>query len=229
MTVTDSPKPLPAASLLLIEPGRQRVLMGRRPDTTRFMPGVYVFPGGAVESSDGSVATHRGLPEEEVRLVAVADDIAPETLAVTAIRETYEETRILCPGQGSLPHCDWPQLIASDWRPDLARLRYLGRALTPPGHHKRYHARFFFTYAESDGLPVACTRELEDLRWVDPGGGEGLPIAPVTRFMLGELRRRLAVSGSPGRTPFYYWRGAVEQVDYDRPFEVDPVAPSSSR
>ncbi len=223
MTITDSPKPLPAASLLLIEPGRQRVLMGRRPDSTRFMPGVYVFPGGAVESADGSVATCRGLPDDEARLLAAADDIDPVTLAVTAIRETYEETHILCPGTGCRQDSDWSQLIASHWRPDLAGMRYLGRALTPPGHHKRYHARFFFTFAESDRLPVASTRELEDLRWVDPGSDEGLPIAPVTRFMLGELRSRLAVSGNPDRTPFYYWRGAVEQIDYDRPADIYPI------
>ncbi len=60
---------LPAASLLLVERSGRRVLMGRRPEASRFMPGVYVFPGGAVESADRSVPACRRLPDRHARLV----------------------------------------------------------------------------------------------------------------------------------------------------------------
>src|SRR5579872_3830990 len=55
--VTTKPKPVrarDAASLILLR-GKGRdleLLAGRRPLSVRFMPGVYVFPGGAVDAED---------------------------------------------------------------------------------------------------------------------------------------------------------------------------------
>ena len=55
--VNTKPKPVrarDAASLILLRgEGRDlELLAGRRPLTVRFMPGVYVFPGGAVDAED---------------------------------------------------------------------------------------------------------------------------------------------------------------------------------
>ena len=50
-------RPRDASSLIMTRRKRQKifVLMGRRSPTARFMPGVFVFPGGAVSSGDGRV------------------------------------------------------------------------------------------------------------------------------------------------------------------------------
>ena len=50
-------RPRDASSLIVTWRERQKifVLMGRRSPTARFMPGVFVFPGGAVSSGDGRV------------------------------------------------------------------------------------------------------------------------------------------------------------------------------
>ena len=52
-------RPRHAASLVLLRGNTDflEVLLGRRPLTARFMPGVYVFPGGALERGDHAVAS----------------------------------------------------------------------------------------------------------------------------------------------------------------------------
>ncbi|MGH7048073.1 MAG: hypothetical protein ACREE2_16985, partial [Stellaceae bacterium] len=47
-------RPRDAASLILLRGDGDglEVLVGRRPLSARFMPGVYVFPGGAIEAGD---------------------------------------------------------------------------------------------------------------------------------------------------------------------------------
>ena len=45
--------PRDASSVIIIKKyNKLYVLMGRRPRTSKFMPGIYVFPGGALDKSD---------------------------------------------------------------------------------------------------------------------------------------------------------------------------------
>ena len=46
--------PKDAASIIILRErkGKIYVLMGKRPENSRFMPGVYVFPGGVLERKD---------------------------------------------------------------------------------------------------------------------------------------------------------------------------------
>src|SRR5580658_8850146 len=89
--VTTKPTPVrarDAASLILLRgEGRDlELLAGRRPLTVRFMPGVYVFPGGAVDAEDR-------LPwQSEVD----ADSLSPRLMrcARAALRETWEEAGV---------------------------------------------------------------------------------------------------------------------------------------
>ena len=52
-------RPRHAASLVLLKGDLDgpEVLLGRRPMASRFMPGVYFFPGGALERGDHAVAS----------------------------------------------------------------------------------------------------------------------------------------------------------------------------
>jgi 8-oxo-dGTP pyrophosphatase MutT (NUDIX family) len=76
-------QPRPAASVILLRGGEQalEVLLVRRTPEARFMGGVWVFPGGAVEGVEGDGdAAHRA----------------------AAIRELGEEAAITLEGPGSL-------------------------------------------------------------------------------------------------------------------------------
>lgn len=64
-------EPIPAASLILLRDAPLQVLMIRRAEQASFVPDFWVFPGGAVEESDGG------------------------NMRVTAVRETREETGIV--------------------------------------------------------------------------------------------------------------------------------------
>src|SRR5215471_13286437 len=82
-------RPRDAASLILLRgDGKDlEVLAGRRPLHVRFMPGVHVFPGGAIDPPD-NIAWH---------VETGADALAPRLLrcARAALRETWEEAGVL--------------------------------------------------------------------------------------------------------------------------------------
>ena len=96
--MTEKPvRPVDAAGLVLIR-GRGEgasVLMGRRHRASRFMPDVYVFPGGRVERSD---ARPSGFPEPPPTAPEGLDRATRRRLVVfarAALRETFEETGVL--------------------------------------------------------------------------------------------------------------------------------------
>ena len=91
-------RPKNAASLLIYRQnrGQYEVLMGRRGSSAPFKPGVYVFPGGIMEKTDFQVQPISGLPSGVTQHLAVAHSYPfANALAMTAIRETFEETGLL--------------------------------------------------------------------------------------------------------------------------------------
>lgn len=110
--------PRPAASIVLLRRGgkhQQRaleVLMLKRSEEAKFMPGVWVFPGGSLDASDGA---------EEAGLRACA------------VRELAEEAGIELPPEEELvPFSRWitPEVIAT--RFDAWFFLALAPAHTPP-------------------------------------------------------------------------------------------------
>jgi len=110
--------PRPAASIVLLRRGGKHaqraleVLMLKRSEEARFMPGVWVFPGGSVDEADG--------PDE------------PGARAC-AVRELAEEAGIELPADEELvPFTRWitPELIAT--RFDAWFFLALAPAHTPP-------------------------------------------------------------------------------------------------
>ncbi len=190
-------RPRHAASLVLLqgETERPEVLLGRRPMTARFMPGVYVFPGGALERGDHAVATALHLrPDVELRLARHGGPRRAKALAWTAIRETWEETGVLVGNPGRFePRRTTPATEAfRDARlvPAPSQLDYIVRAVTPSHSPIRFDTRFFLGNGAVTGGTLFETSELEDIGWYplhDVLGG--LKIMGVTQFVLEEAWR----------------------------------------
>lgn len=216
-------RPKDAASLLLIDrnSSRPRVLMGMRGEVHVFMPNLYVFPGGRRDSADSRVPVSNGLHMTvEKRLLKRAGSSMTRTraraLAVTAIRETQEEAGILIGASGAVgQHEDWREFAAAGLAPDLANLRYIARAITPPRQSRRFDTRFFACFTDECGIDpkdVRDSRELHDLRWVDLAAPSGMDLPRITRSVLGDLEQALANDNTLSfdhPVPFYFVRSGI--------------------
>lgn len=178
--------------------------MGRRHQAARFQPGVYVFPGGMIERSDHLARSISDLDRSITPKIAVGGSHRrAAALAMAAVRETFEETGLLVGAPGEVgPSFDptWSRFRELGLAPDLQRIKYLGRAITPSAQPIRFHARFFFVSAEHVQGHIIASEELEDLQWVPLGDLESLNMMTVTKLMLEALNQRL--SGEIATAPF---------------------------
>jgi 8-oxo-dGTP pyrophosphatase MutT (NUDIX family) len=209
-----SPRPRDAATLILVRRDARapRVLMGKRSGKHTFMPDKYVFPGGRVDAEDSRAPSLSELdPHTEEKLRLMTRRRSPRTFALTAIRETFEETGLIVakpsvPGQ-SVPE-SWAAFQAQGACAHLAPLTFIGRAITPPYRPKRFDARFFMAFAEDaliDERAPVDGAELSDLQWVTLDDAMKLDLPSVTRFMLGEIGERLEAKDPPRGPPFLRW------------------------
>lgn len=182
-------KPRNAASLVIVrsEASSARVLLGRREPRHRFMPDVWVFPGGQVDRGDARAPARSELsPAVAAKLEARWPPARARALAIAAIRETFEETGLA-----------FGEMVDGRLLPDLGCIDYLARAITPALSPIRFHARFFLGDAADGSGRLGGNGELLDLRWIPISEALELPIINVTRFVLEETARRLA--GRPSR------------------------------
>lgn len=197
-------KPRPAATIVLAWVGADgdpyRVLLLRRPETTRFAAGAYVFPGGVIDEADGSGAVLDLLPD------ALRGEQAPA--AVAALRELFEETGILPADrpvdaesaaaareallEGRLDFAAAAARTGARFR--TLRAAYLSRWITPARFARRYDTRFFLAVLADEAPPVpVLTDELDAHLWIEPSEAvrrfaDGrLPMLFPTRTTLEEL------------------------------------------
>jgi len=194
----DRQRPKDAATLILtrLRKGAPEVLMGRRAPGHVFMAAKWVFPGGRVERSDPGAASATELPPADA--VRLAREVSPRrarALALAAVRETYEETGLLLaePAPPASVAGPWREFRAAGALPDLAALRYIARAITPPGRSRRFDARFFM--ADASALlhpePTTGSGELDEIAWLPLEDARALDLPAITRFVLGEVSDRL--------------------------------------
>lgn len=205
-------RPRDAATILLIDrrDGSHRVLVGKRGSNHAFMPNLYVFPGGRRDRSDSRLPFLRDLdPRVLTKLSSEPGVNAPSrgrALAVAAIRELAEETGLVI-GRREIAGNRAPRLFA-----DLGSLRYVARAITPPGHVRRFDTRFFLTFtdeAEVDPTAIRDSAELHDLRWLDMDDLSGLNMPGITKTILEEVKAQMMQDPTlpfGASLPFYYSR-----------------------
>jgi 8-oxo-dGTP pyrophosphatase MutT (NUDIX family) len=201
-------RPRDAATLLVIrrDGPLPRVLMGRRVGGHAFMPDKWVFPGGRIHPSDFRVAAASDLAPDVASALARTCAIGrARALAATAIRETFEETGLIVgrPGTASTRSPEWRDFLGTGNLPDLAPLRFVARAITPPARTRRFDARFFTVDAEHlvSMAPGAGSGELDEIAWFDWDAAAALDLPSITRAILAEVAARDAQPGRP--IPFH--------------------------
>jgi 8-oxo-dGTP pyrophosphatase MutT (NUDIX family) len=211
-------RPKDAATLILVDRTGPvpKVLLGKRHQRHKFMPGKFVFPGGRVDPVDRRMSFARPLdPHVEAHLMkrlqrASADKA--RAFALAAIRETFEETGLLLgvrsEDTAKVPPGAWRGFADAKILPDLAPLRFIGRAITPPGRPRRFDARFFTMDASAiahrlEGV-TGPDAELVELVWMPLAEVKQLDMPAVTGVMLEELDARIADGfGHDLPVPFY--------------------------
>lgn len=134
--------------------------MVRRSLSARFMPGVWVFPGGAVDPQDADAPTSMG------------GNAGDSDWKVAALRELIEETGLWLTTTGtvSVPLTEeaFGAVEASEHTLDQDALIYFSNWITPEMFPIRFDTRFFLAVVSSDAEAVVDGDELIDLDWVSP-------------------------------------------------------------
>ncbi len=191
---TAGPPVRDAATVILVrrDPDGPKLLMGQRGNAAAFMPDKFVFPGGAVDPEDNLLPGEPALEALTARRLAM--EAAPglvRSLPRAAVRELWEETGLML----GLPDPAAAELaVPESWRgfygfglvPHAGALRFVFRAITPPGRSRRFDARFFLAEASDvagDHLE-ASGDELAHLQWLDVAAARALPLPFITEVVL---------------------------------------------
>jgi 8-oxo-dGTP pyrophosphatase MutT (NUDIX family) len=188
--------PVPAATLVLLRDrshGAYEVLLIRRHSASKFAAGDFVFPGGKIETSDGSAdaaAWCRGLDASQAAR-ALDLEAAPQAALghwVGVIRETFEEVGILLAWardgsparveRGRLAEyrraCQadhrafWDMLRAERLTLATDGLVYFAHWITPEVQPLRFDTRFFAAAMPGGQEAVADDQEITEVRWLSP-------------------------------------------------------------
>lgn len=188
--MNDQPIRSAATVILWRDHGHERqILMGQRGAGAVFMPSKYVFPGGAVDPEDTetlSAGHFAAACLHALTLHCLPDAPLPSTLAAAARRELVEETGLSLPSGHPL--------------------RFVFRAITPPGRSRRFDARFFLTKidgAAGDAENFSqASDELSHLHWIGLAEARALDLPFITEVVLAEITAILSGQDQPG-VPFF--------------------------
>ncbi len=204
-------KPRDSATLILIDRAHPvpKVLLGRRHQRHRFMPGKFVFPGGRIEAADRLMAARAPLHDRHVarlmQRLRSASAAKAAAFAFAAVRETYEETGLMLGVRTEdpikTPPGAWEDFAKAGILPDLGVIHFVARAVTPPKRPLRFDSRFFAADASAvarrvDGL-VGPDAELVELVWLPINEARSLDMPGITAVVLEELADRIAAGMDP--------------------------------
>jgi glyoxylase-like metal-dependent hydrolase (beta-lactamase superfamily II)/8-oxo-dGTP pyrophosphatase MutT (NUDIX family) len=186
-------QPRPAATILLLreQAAAPEVFMLQRTAKAVFLPGAYVFPGGALDEDDASAraaARVRGLDDAQAsaRMGLPSGGLA---YWVAAARECFEEAGILIAHDAAgrpvaperataLERLRQPlndgELLFSDFleREDLyvhaGEIAYYSHWITAPGRARRFSTRFFIACAPAGQHGAHDRSETVHSVWVSP-------------------------------------------------------------
>lgn len=168
----------PSASVILMRDSTNgpEIFMLKRNEGLSFSPGLWVFPGGALD------------PEEVAEISSNDKERSENAFKLAALRETFEESRVLLANHGDTKQAissssyedfcrqqDWPKLpqqfnlIAElaqfNWQLNLGALTHLSTWTTPLQAKKRFLTRFYVARMPQ-GQSASCDgSETVEARW----------------------------------------------------------------
>ncbi|WP_144777496.1 MBL fold metallo-hydrolase [Marinobacter maritimus] len=165
----------PAATLALVRDTRNgiEILLLQRTWDAVFLPGYYVFPGGAVDQKESHGRMHAaGLEDTEISHTMSLSDGGTDYM-LAAVRECFEEAGVLLAVDTERRTISGDHAAHDDrkavFRGELSlaelcqkhnltipldRMAYLSHWITPPGPPRRFDTRFFVTTAP-ENQPVS--------------------------------------------------------------------------
>jgi len=189
--------PVPAATVTLVRDGKHglEVLMMQRNLQSAFVPGNYVFPGGAVDDQDATPDTSDLCAGLDDAGASKALGIGCGGLAywVAAIRESFEESGLLLAYEsgGNIVELirddvierfsvhrravdEGNRSLAAIMREEGLRIAvdqlvYFSHWITPVGAPRRYDTRFFVAEAPLAQASLHDNRETISHVWIHPG------------------------------------------------------------
>lgn len=201
-TVSPTPLPTPAATVLMLRDGAAglEVFMVRRHERLAVHAGAYVFPGGKVDAEDAvfNDGTHLDQPPEALREALHEPELAlPDAVSLyaAAIRETFEECGVLLAHRRGDANAQQVYDGTSRGLPFAQVLRDLGltlstermlpwsRWITPAASFtstRRFDTRFFVTAAPDGQAALHDDVESSDSVWVTPR-------AALEKYMRGDI------------------------------------------
>lgn len=187
---------LPAATVTLVRdtPGGVEVLLLQRNFQSGFMPGMFLFPGGAVDPGDcvASVLARCAGLDDETASAALGLPHGGLPYWAAAIRESFEEAGVLLaydeqgalvnPGDGDRAvrfdeyrrklnageHALAAMLEPEGLHLAVDRLTYFGHWITPVSAPRRYDTRFFAAVAPAGQEAAPDNVEAIHHVWVRP-------------------------------------------------------------
>jgi 8-oxo-dGTP pyrophosphatase MutT (NUDIX family) len=189
-TSGDAATPRPAASVIVLRGGADalEVLLVRRTPKARFMGGVWVFPGGAVDAGEDEVdAAMRELVEEAGIEVADRDELVRFSRWITPaeVKIRFDTHFFLAPVPADAePVVDGAEIVDLGWFAPAGALEAYGRGELALVFPTIKHLEQLALFRSADEL-------LESAR-----GREVLPIEPKV-VMTGETAR-VVLPGEPG-------------------------------
>jgi recombination protein RecT len=181
----------PAATVLLMRdvPGGYEVLMTRRSETASFAPGAFVFPGGALDKSDGSALA------QQLSQSRASQHEEQKAFTVASIREAFEELGVLIAYRANGEMAGAQEIAQlsrerdADFLADIERnglklavdkVYFLCHWITDRDLPKRFDARFFAARMPEGQTPVADEGEQFEPVWVSP-------VEALARYARGEF------------------------------------------
>ena len=162
---------VPAASVILLReapeesPSPYEVLMIRRHQAASFVPDAWVFPGGALDADDETIAAHAG------------NGSTVDVMKVAALRELFEETGVWLGAPLAEAAAKQRALLDGSSRfadvfaasgVDLDRIVWTSRWITPDGVPKRFDTYFFVAAAPDGAQPSLAAEEAVEFTWTTP-------------------------------------------------------------
>lgn len=218
-----SPRPRDAATLIIVrrDMAEPHVLMGQRHGGHAFMPNKFVFPGGRVDRVDSFIKPATDLrPEVAEKLCRDCGEKKARSLALAAIRETWEETGLavgqLTDMRQQSRDADWNSYFQLGIAPTLHIMDFVARAITPPYRPRRFDARFFMADAEhiqGDWHDLSgASGELINLHWVSVSEARNLDLPAITQFVIAEIEKRVTGPDHSPPVPFVFYRQGQTEV-----------------